>query len=49
MPTWTKNPKTKIHNENSHILHMGGFQLVDLIITELKGQMICYNAMPLVG
>ena len=28
---------------------MGGFQLLDLIITELKSHMICYNSMPLIG
>ena len=27
----------------------GGFQLQDLIITELKSYMICYDAMSLVG
>ena len=27
----------------------GGFQLLDLIITELKSDMICYNSMPLIG
>ena len=27
----------------------GGFQLLDLIITELKSQMTCYNSMPLIG
>ena len=28
---------------------MGGFQLLDLIITELKSHMTCYNSMPLIG
>ena len=27
----------------------GGFQLLDLIITELKCHMTCYNSMPLIG
>ena len=27
----------------------GGFQLLDLIITELKSHMICYTSMPLIG
>ena len=27
----------------------GGFQWVDLIITELKNHMTCYNTMPLIG
>ena len=27
----------------------GGFQLLDLIITELKSHTICYNPMPLIG
>ena len=29
-------------------LNHGGFQLLDLIITELKNHMTCYNSMPLV-
>ena len=28
---------------------MGGFQLLDLIITELKSHMTCYNSMPLIA
>ena len=27
----------------------GGFQLLDLILRELKSHMICYNSMPLIG
>ena len=27
----------------------GGFQLLDLIITELKSHMTCYNSMPFIG
>ena len=27
----------------------GGFQLLDLIITELKSHMTCYNSMSLIG
>ena len=29
--------------------NQGCFQLEDLIITELKDHMICYNSMPLIG
>ena len=28
---------------------IGGFQLVDLIITELKNHMTCFDSMPLIG
>ena len=28
---------------------LGGFQLLDLIIPELKSHMTCYNSMPLIG
>ena len=28
---------------------LGGFQLLDLIITELKSHMTCYSSMPLIG
>ena len=28
---------------------LGGFQLLDLITTELKSHMTCYNSMPLIG
>ena len=28
---------------------LGGFHLLDLIITELKSHMTCYNSMPLIG
>ena len=28
---------------------IGGFQLLDLIIVELKSHMSCYNSMPLIG
>ena len=31
------------------VWHKGGFQLLDMIITELKSHMTCYNAMPLIG
>ena len=30
-------------------MDMCGFQLLDLIITELKSHMTCYNLMPLIG
>ena len=29
-------------------LDLGGFQLLDLIITELKSHMTCYNSKPLI-
>ena len=29
--------------------HKGGFQLLDLIITELKSHMTCYNPMLFIG
>ena len=29
--------------------HMGGFQLLDLIIPELKSHMTGYNSMPVIG
>ena len=28
---------------------IGGFQLLDLIIRELKSHMACYNSLPLIG
>ena len=28
---------------------IGGFQLLDLILTELKSHMTCYNLIPLIG
>ena len=28
---------------------LGGFQLLDLVITELKSHMTCYHSMPLIG
>ena len=31
------------------IANKGGFQLQDLIITELKSHMTCYNSIPLIG
>ena len=30
-------------------MDIGGFQLLDLIITEFKSHMTCYNSMPLIG
>ena len=44
-----RNPlynQTNLRNSN---LDLGGFQLLDLIITELKSHMTCYNLMPLIG
>ena len=29
--------------------YIGGFQLIDLIMMELKSQMICYNSIPFIG
>ena len=37
------------HAMVTKILDFGGFQLLDLIITELKSHMTCYNSMPLIG
>ena len=34
---------------NEPSTEQGGFQLVDLIIKELKDHMTCYNSMPLIG
>ena len=31
------------------IYNAGGFQLLDLIITELKSHMTCFNSMPFIG
>ena len=36
-------------NINFEVADLGGFQLLDLIITELKSLMTCYNSMPLIG
>ena len=38
-----------IATKGSNELVSGGFQLLDLIITELKSHMTCYNSMPLIG
>ena len=32
-----------------HKPYLGGFQLLDLILMELKSHMTCYNSMPLIG
>ena len=34
---------------NVKLIHLGDFQLLDLIIMELKSHMTCYNSMPLIG
>ena len=31
------------------VIQLGGFQLLDLIITELKSHMSCYNSKPIIG
>ena len=33
----------------SAFVHNGRFQLLNLIIRELKSHMTCYNSMPLIG
>ena len=38
----------KLHVDYEHN-NQGGFQLLDLIIMELKSHMTCYNSMPLIG
>ena len=56
---WTIKSAEQIDNFVQHILrvfemslppnaHLGGFQLLDLIITELKSHMTCYNSLPLI-
>ena len=44
--TFHQNPQFLIELEDSDD---GGFQLLDLIITELKSHMNCYNSMPFIG
>ena len=44
--------KNMDHDSNTTLLvqrYLGGFQLLDLIIKELKSHMTCYNLMPLIG
>ena len=46
-----RNPlynQTNLRNSNLDLV-LGGIQLLDLIITELKSHMTCYNLMPLIG
>ena len=43
--------KNMDHDSNTTLLvqrYLGGFQLLDLIIKELKSHMTCYNSMPLI-
>ena len=44
----TTNNFNNVENTYQFIVY-GGFQLLDLIITELKSHMTCYNSMPLIG
>ena len=44
----TMGPTRRSRNEVNPLIK-GGFQLPDLIITELKSHMTCYNSMPLIG
>ena len=51
---WSASPQTSnsgpVHKFYGHMdAVQGGFQLLDLIITELKSHMTSYNAMPLIG
>ena len=50
----SKNAYEKGRNHQCYICTaifstLGGFQLLDLIITKLKSHMTCYNSMPLIG
>ena len=40
---------TSTSDNMEEIKNKGGFQLLDLIILELKSHMTCYNSMPLIG
>ena len=44
-----KNPDYKEKGQVERVGDIGGFQLLDLIITELKSHMTCYDSMPLIG
>ena len=44
--TWADIQKTKLKRIPCYVL--GGFQLLDLISTELKSHLTCYNPMPLI-
>ena len=35
--------------DQTGLAHHGSFQLLDLIMMELKSHMTCYNSMPLIG
>ena len=39
----------RIRNRSLVYNDIGGFQLLDLIITELKSHKTCYDSMPLIG
>ena len=41
-------PALLLQARHLQVVH-GGFQLLDLIIAELKSHMTCYNSMPLIG
>ena len=43
------NEKIQVLKDNVAGRYIGGFQLLDLIITKLKSHMTCYNSMPLIG
>ena len=45
---YLRPPKKPTMNTLTEYSDIGDFQLVDLIIKELKGHMICYNSMPLI-
>ena len=45
----TSGAKSAIWSFSLSSAAFGGFQLLDLIITELKSHMTCYNSMPLIG
>ena len=54
-PKVCKGPKVYLAQSSKHRRFfapkglLGGFQLVDLIITELKNHMTCFNSMALIG
>ena len=48
--TYQKYSESEWHwDERDKEHHLGGFQLLDLIIRELKSHITCYKSMPLIG
>ena len=48
-PSIEENSISYVTVQHKKTQAQGGFQLLDLIITELKSHMTCYNSMPLIG